>query len=151
MSQFKGLYHQYLQKHLCGLDLDENIASWTEERRLWKYFCLVKSSSSLLTFLPLSFVGTRGVSVFHHYCVIWERIIWKFNIFAKKLLWLGASHGNIHESRITVKDKTKTCQEKETHFLHTSGCANMYDVHDVHRNGYNSYRKSNVFIHHCAV
>lgn len=54
MSQFKGLYHQSLWKHLCGLDLDEHIASWTEERRLWEYFYLVKSTSSLLTFLSLS-------------------------------------------------------------------------------------------------
>lgn len=36
---------------ICGLDINENIASWTEERRVGKYFCCVKSSSPLLNFL----------------------------------------------------------------------------------------------------
>lgn len=37
-------------RSICGLDINENIASWTEERRVWKCSCCVKSSS-LLSFL----------------------------------------------------------------------------------------------------
>jgi len=95
---------------------------------------------------PSLYIDTRGVSVFHHYCALGKRILWKLNIFAKKLLFLGASDGNIHESRIMVKDKTKTCQKQETNFLYASGCTNMYDVHEMHPKGYNFYRKSNVFM-----
>lgn len=100
---------------------------------------------------PSLYVGTRGVSVFYHYCILGKRILWKLNRFVKKLLWLGASNDNIRESRIMVKDKTKTCQKQETHFLYASGCANMYDVHEVHPKGYNFYRKSNVFILYASL
>lgn len=62
---------------------------------------------------PSLYVGTRGVSVFYHYCILGKKILWKLNRFVKKLLWLGASNDNIRESRITVKDKTKTCQNRK--------------------------------------
>lgn len=41
-------------RDVCGLDIDKNIATWTKERRAWKYFYLVKGSSFLLTFLSYS-------------------------------------------------------------------------------------------------
>lgn len=49
MSQLKG-FAISSYRSVCGLDINENIASWTEERRVGKRFCYVKSSS-LLKFL----------------------------------------------------------------------------------------------------